>query len=88
MPVRNMRVIPPPDPTKSTILKTHGVETLPIIIGEGNITWRCGGCKDAILLRNVEPGQTKGIAFLCPGCGAYNVPDESTGAGRRPSSLN
>lgn len=69
MPQKDMHLIDPP----AAGAKVLAPESGPAMVGEGNLTYRCGGCKSR-LLNNVGHDQVCGAfdAVKCPKCGRYN----------------
>ena len=44
-------------------------ESAPVLRGDGDITYRCGGC-DTVLIEGVSEGDIRSFHILCPACKA------------------
>lgn len=70
MPQKDMRLIERPNDPEGVLEPAPGTYAL---TGEGDITYRCGGCKSK-LAQNVSHDQVCGAfsAIRCPKCGRHN----------------
>jgi LSD1 subclass zinc finger protein len=73
MPDQEVRQLPvikkPAAGTASVMVLDHAG---PMVIGEGPLTFVCGGCRNPLLVR-VEPGSVQGIVIKCGKCQAHNA---------------
>jgi hypothetical protein len=72
MPQKDMRIVPKPASDDGVLKPEAGTYA---ITGQGDTTYRCGGCKSK-LLSNVGHYEVMHehpfTAVLCPKCGKYN----------------
>jgi phage FluMu protein Com len=72
MPQKDMRIIPAPANEEGVLAPERGS---PAIEGDGDTTYRCGGCKTKLLVDvshyDVMHAHTFS-AVKCPRCGKYN----------------
>ncbi|MDZ4761745.1 MAG: hypothetical protein SGJ21_11795 [Alphaproteobacteria bacterium] len=78
MPQKDMRLIPKPDSSDGVLEPRPGTYAM---AGEGDTTYRCGGCKSKLLSNVSHDDVFHGepiLAVRCPRCGKYNElpPDE------------
>jgi ssDNA-binding Zn-finger/Zn-ribbon topoisomerase 1 len=77
MPQKEMRLIPKP-PANATVLEPEAGKLA--LEGNGDTTYRCGGCKTRLMDNVSHMDVFHGDHFdavKCPKCGKYNqVPDE------------
>jgi predicted RNA-binding Zn-ribbon protein involved in translation (DUF1610 family) len=64
---QEMTVIPQPAEGTRNVF----IGAAPLQRGAGDITYVCGSCGE-LLAQNLSVGQSKGIVFRCPKCGAHN----------------
>ena len=60
------------DPEAQTVLTFPDDTQGPLVKGTGDVTFRCGRCKRA-LLEQVGSEQYRQVTFRCPGCATYNA---------------
>ena len=54
------------------------VKTQPFVVGEGSLTYACGGC-GLTIMRTIRRGQVTQAIYKCPKCGAYNQIESAEG---------
>jgi hypothetical protein len=70
---RKLRVMPVIEvpPSDASIMRPTNPGAIPLFTGTGPESLLCGRC-DAVLAKNMHPGQLRDLFIVCPHCGGMN----------------